>query len=92
MPRNPANMTNSQINRELEKTLARLHSICDRLIAAGRGLEKPSETLTLSDNLSLEYQSVAARHTHLQAEVYVRYGGYTSRLPHGGARIRAVAK
>lgn len=78
----PRGMTAGQINRELDGLDARGSQICTEMIDAGRGHERPTETHTKSDPLSLSYIAVASRQSELRIEIELRYGpGAPPRLP-----------
>lgn len=88
--RDPASMTASEINRELDRIDARRSRNTDAFIVAGRGEERPSEYLAKDDPLSLEARAIHERASALRAEIARRYGpGAPSRLPRGyGPRVR----
>lgn len=82
--KDPALMTASEINRELDRLDARRSRNTDAFIAAGRGEERPSEYLTKDDPLSLEARAIYDRSGALRREIERRYGpGAPSRLPRG---------
>lgn len=82
-------MTASQINRELDALDKKMSKINDRFIEAGRGHERPSETMQKDDPLAREWQAVSARRHELRLEIQRRYGpGAPSRLPRGFGPIR----
>lgn len=71
--RDPAKMTNSEINKEADK----LHKAADQVRAdmmqQGRGYEKPSETRTKTDALSLRHIAIANRKDELRYETNQRW-------------------
>ena len=80
----PATMTASQINKELDKLSAQNSQLGQLMIDAGRGYERPSEYLKMSDPLSMELRKNADRRMALRIEIEFRYGpGSPSRLPTG---------
>lgn len=79
--RDPAKMTNGEINKELDRIAKVSSQINSDLIQQGRSHEKPSETVTKSDALSQRYIAVSNRHDELRYEVGKRYPGGISRLP-----------
>lgn len=79
-----ATMTASAINAELDKLDAQDSKLGDAMIAAGRGYERPSEYLKMSDPLSLELRKNSDRRFELRFEIERRYGpGAPRRLPSG---------
>jgi hypothetical protein len=88
----PAVMSWRQINTELDKLDRETSRITDELLAAGRGDEKPSETLRKTDPLSSRFQNTADRQARLRTEIETRYGpNAPHRLPSGrgyGARVK----
>lgn len=80
----PATMKASEINKELDSLDARSSKLTDRMIADGRGLERPSDTFTKVDPLALEVKAIYERRSDLRNEIEHRYGpGAPSRLPSG---------
>jgi hypothetical protein len=89
--KDPALMTASEINRELDRLDARRSRNTDAFIAAGRGEERPSEYLTKDDPLSLEARAIYDRSGALRREIERRYGpGAPSRLPRGFRAARVL--
>ena len=70
----PKEMSGPAINRELEKLSKQSSELCDKFIAAGRGHERPSETLKLSDPLAVEFRTISDRRADLMFEARRRYG------------------
>lgn len=89
--KDPRAMTAGEINRELDKLDAGASVLNSRLIEAGRGSEKYSETMAKTDPLALAWQEVQLRIKDLRWEITQRYGpDAPSRLPAGrgfGPRI-----
>lgn len=80
----PAAMTAAEINKELDKLNSQDSALGDLMIAVGRGYERPSEYLKLTDPLSMELRKNADRRLALRVEISVRYGpNPPSRLPTG---------
>ena len=78
-----ADMQPAQLTRALAKARAESDAICDALIAAGRGHERPSETRTLADPLALRWQANARTLDTLNAEHARRmeWHGSLKRIP-----------
>ncbi len=77
-----AQMTAAEINRELDKLSEHSEKITDKMIAAGRGSERPSDYLKKTDPLSVQARDVSQRISDLQDEIGLRYGPRApSRLP-----------
>ena len=75
-------MSAAQLNKALDSTDKARTVLNDEFIAAGRGHERPSETLTKSDPLATRYAKLWDVHTALRRELQLRYGpGAPSRLP-----------
>lgn len=75
-------LTAGQINRELDVLDAKAFGLCEQMIAEGRGHERPTETHTKADKLSLSCRAVWARQSQLRIEISLRYGpGVPIRLP-----------
>ena len=75
-------MTNGTINRTLDRLDKAGAMLTDVFIDEGRGYEKPSETLRLSDPLAILYRQLWEARTLLHDEISRRYGpGAPSRLP-----------
>ena len=82
VPKDPATMTASQINKELDALGKASSKITDEMIAAGRGRERPSETREMTDPLSLKALTIWDRQMTLHSEIERRYGPRApSRLP-----------
>jgi hypothetical protein len=80
----PATMTAGAINKELDKLDERSSMLTRMMIDAGRGHERPSEYLKMSDPLSSELRSLFGRQSDLRVEISMRYGpGAPRRLPTG---------
>lgn len=76
-------MSASQINNELDKLDAESSKLNDKMIATGRGSEKPSEWWNKTDPLSSRMRAVEDRSHALRQEVASRYGSNIRRLPSG---------
>lgn len=84
MRKDPRGMTARAINKELDALAVTQSKNCTLMIDAGRGHEKPSETRTKADNLSLSCCAIWARESELRIEIELRYGpGAPCRLPSG---------
>jgi hypothetical protein len=82
-------MTPGEINRELDKLSKRGSILNEKMIAAGRGYETSSETMSSknTDPLTVEYQLNAARSYDLRYEISRRWGpGAPARFPAGWPR------
>ena len=79
-------MTAGQINKALDKLDRQSRKIGDRLIAAGRGNECPSERRDKTDSLSVKSREVADAAFNLRYEIKRRYGSDIHRLPSGCRR------
>jgi hypothetical protein len=80
----PATMTAGTINKELDELDRRSSELGQMMIDAGRGHERPSEYLKMSDPLSGEMRRVSQRQSDLRVEISMRYGpGAPRRLPTG---------
>ena len=90
--KDPAEMTAGAINQELDRLDVENCRICQEMIEAGRGHERPSETLKKTDPLSCRFIGNHWRHSALKLEIEIRYGpNPPSRLPAGrsfGPRVR----
>jgi hypothetical protein len=75
-------MTASEINRSLDRLNNAYSSLGTTFITEGRGYEKPSETLQLSDPLANTYRQLCEATDIYNREISRRYGpGAPSRLP-----------
>jgi hypothetical protein len=80
----PSTMTAGQINKELDKLDEQDTRLGDLMIAEGRGHERPSEYLKLTDPLSTELRKNYERRQDLHIEISLRYGpNPPRRLPTG---------
>lgn len=80
----PATMSAAAINKELDKLTVQDSALGDKMIAAGRGYERPSEYLRMTDPLSLALRANSDRRMKLRIEIEMRYGPRApSRLPSG---------
>jgi len=87
----PANMQGSAINSELDRLDRESSQLNDQMIAAGRGHERPSEYLKMSDPLATKLRANYERRMALRNEIDRRYGpGAPSRLPRGFGPLRAI--
>jgi len=83
-------MSASEINKWLDALDDEASKITDEFIAAGRGNERPSETMRMSDPLAVRYVQNLNDRTMFRDEIARRYGpGAPSRLPTGRGTIRA---
>jgi hypothetical protein len=88
-PADPARMAGAAINSELDKLDRKSSALTDKLIDAGRGYERMSETMSKGDPLSVQFRAVHDRIRALHAEIERRYGpGAPRRLPKGFGPIR----
>lgn len=78
----PANMTRAALDRAISKADAEHSQVLDAMIAAGRGHERPSETASKSDALSVRFNASLARCGALQSELSRRmaYHGTAHRI------------
>ncbi len=82
--KDPSGLTAGSINKELDKLEEQNSKLGQLMIDAGRGYERPSEYLNMSDPLALELQQNYDRRNKLRAEIERRYGpGAPRRLPPG---------
>jgi hypothetical protein len=82
--KDPATMTASEINKELDRLDAESSAVTQELIDTGRGSELTSETLKKTDPLSLRAVANNKRQSDLRREISARYGpNAPSRLPAG---------
>ena len=96
--KDPKTMTAGEINKELDRVDKLQSKHTDKMIAAGRGGEKHSETMSKADGdpndeLAQEHKRLTSRHGDLRYEVEARYGKYVNRLPVGrmfGPRRRSL--
>lgn len=72
--KDPKNMTAGEINKALDKLEVLDSALIDEMIAAGRGHERPSEYLKLSDPLSLRHKDIFDKRSALRDEISMRYG------------------
>jgi hypothetical protein len=78
----PSTMSARDINAELDRLDRESSKANQEMIAAGRGNEKWSETLTKSDPLAKRSIAIHDRLNKLRSEIAARYGpGAPSRLP-----------
>lgn len=92
--KDPAAMTAAEINRELDKLEGQSSTLGSLMIEAGRGHERPSEYLRMTDPLAMELRSNSDRRYALRIEISQRYGpNPPARLPTGrgfGPRSKAL--
>ena len=82
--KDPAAMTAAEINKELDKLNAQDSTLGSLMIEAGRGYERPSEYLKMTDPLAMELRKNSDRRQDLRIEISLRYGpNPPSRLPSG---------
>jgi hypothetical protein len=81
--KDPATMTASEINKELDRLGTESSAVTQELIDAGRGAELTSDTLKKTDPLSLRALANNKRQLDLLREISSRAGPNTSRLPAG---------
>jgi len=82
--KDPASMTAAEINKELDKLEAQSSTLGRLMIEAGRGHERPSEYLKMTDPLATELRKNSDRRYALRIEIGLRYGpNPPSRLPTG---------
>lgn len=81
----------AEINKRLDVLDKESSGIVDEFIAAGRGYERPSETIRKTDPLALRYIQNWQDKSMLRDEIARRYGpGAPSRLPRGYGPIRRL--
>jgi hypothetical protein len=88
----PATMSAKAINAELDALEAEGTRLMHEAIATGRGHERPSDRVHMTDPLSMAVKAVDNRMWELRREVEQRYGRWTPRLPETrmfGAREKA---
>ena len=75
-------MTGAEIAKAYAKASEATSKICTALIAAGRGMERGSETRSKSDPLSLDYIRENDRFSAIVSEIEARkrYHGGTQRI------------
>jgi hypothetical protein len=81
--KDPATMTASEINKELDRLSTKDDALRKELIDAGRGAELSTETIEKTDPLSLRSLEIWDRRSELFREISSRAGPNTSRLPAG---------
>jgi hypothetical protein len=82
--KDPAIMTASEINKELDVLGKKLSDMNQAFIDAGRGHERPSDWAHKTDPLSVKQNAATDRYLALHGEIERRYGpGAPSRLPSG---------
>jgi hypothetical protein len=81
--KDPATMTASEINKELDRLGTESSAVTQELIDTGRGSELSSETLKKTDPLSLRALANNKRQLDLLREISSRAGPNISRLPAG---------
>lgn len=80
----PATMTAGAINKELDRLDEQNSALGRQMIDQGRGYERPSEYLRMTDPLSMELRRNSDRRMALRIEIGARYGpGAPTRLPSG---------
>ncbi len=80
----PATMTAGAINKELDRLDAQSSALGQQMIDAGRGYERPSEYLRMTDPLAMELRRNSDRRLALRIEISSRYGpNAPGRLPPG---------
>ena len=67
-------MTPAELRKALDRVRARSSENCKAFIAAGRGNERPSDYLGLSDPLSIEAREISDRHCEIVREIEKRWG------------------
>lgn len=65
-------LSETQLRKAISKAEMTAFAICDEMIAAGRGHERASETLKLSDPLALRYRENARILRELRGEAEAR--------------------
>jgi hypothetical protein len=82
--KDPSVMGAAEINKELDKLGKQNSALGQLMIDTGRGYERPSEYLRLTDPLALELRKNADRRQALRIEISRRYGpDHPARLPAG---------
>lgn len=77
-------MTASEINRAMDRIERESSALTDAMIEAGRGNERPSETVKKSDPLATRFVEIENDRALLRGEIERRYGpGAPRRLPPG---------
>jgi hypothetical protein len=80
----PATLTAGAINKELDRLDEISDRLTDRMIAEGRGYERPSDYHRKTDPLSTEINRLSDRQGDLRNEIERRYGPRPPRrLPSG---------
>lgn len=62
------NLTSKKLEAALKKASDQVSAICDELIAAGRGHEKPQDSFKKNDPLSVKYREALTREMDLLNE------------------------
>lgn len=92
----PAAMSAAEVNKELDKLDEQNSTLGSLMIEAGRGYERPSEYLKMTDPLALELRKNSDRRQALRIEINLRYGqSPPSRLPTGrgfGPRSKGLSQ
>lgn len=81
--RDPATMTQGQINAELEKLSGIRSKLGQQMIDDGRGHERPTDMVGKTDPLSLAIFAVSDRQGDLQSEIRTRAGPGNYKMPAG---------
>lgn len=89
----PKFLTNRQIMEEAERIELKISEICREMIAQGRGYETHSETVKLTDSLSVRYTNLSERANELRHEAeHWRGVSFIRHLPERGkARMKFSA-
>lgn len=81
----PQFLTNRQIMEEADRIEFKISEICQKMIAQGRGYETHSETVKLTDSLSVSYTNLTERKHWLQYEAeHWRGVSFIRHLPNKG--------
>jgi hypothetical protein len=87
--KDPDVMTAGEINKELDKLEEQNSKLTQRMIDAGRGYERPSEYLRMTDPLSMKLRKNSDRRMILRIQIERRYGpGAPRRLPREFGPVR----
>lgn len=74
----PSLLTRAELERALAKAHALSMALCDEMIAAGRGHERPSETRTKADKLAQRVNAAAQAEQALRDEAARRQAWHGS--------------
>lgn len=81
MTKQPESMSRAELQRAMDRAGKASMELCDEMIAAGRGNERPSETAGKTDPLSVRFNAARALDSALHAEAARRMRYHGNLLP-----------